>query len=105
MIYPNNEAKSNWDSLITFVLIFTCMVTPYRIAFVENDDLPWKIVNNGIDAMFLLDMILCFLSAYYTDEFELIEDRGEIAKNYIMGWFIIDILAIFPFEHIIHLSE
>lgn len=41
MIYPNNALKSNWDMVVTMVLIFTCMVTPYRIAFVEHDDDFW----------------------------------------------------------------
>lgn len=99
MIYPNNILKGNWDTLITLILIFTCMVTPYRIAFTEDgDDVAWQIVNNSIDVLFLIDMILCFLSAYYTEEFELVEDRKVIAKNYLTGWFVIDFLAIFPFE-------
>ena len=100
MIYPNNEIKSNWDTLITVVLIFTCMVTPYRIAFVEQDSNLWVFINFFIDGLFLIDMVLCFLSAYHTDEFELIEDRIEIAKTYLTGWFLIDLLAIFPFEHV-----
>ena len=90
--------KGNWDGLITLVLIFTCMVTPYRIAFVESDNVEWTVANYTIDFLFLVDMLLCFVSAFYTTEFELIEDRKEIAKSYLMGWFVIDFLAIFPFE-------
>jgi len=29
--------------------------------------------------------------------YEIIDDRKVIAKNYLLGWFIIDVLAIFPF--------
>lgn len=61
--------------MVTVILIFTCMVTPYRIAFVEKDDDIWSLINMSIDGLFLIDMILCFISAYYTDEFELIDDR------------------------------
>ena len=75
MIYPNNDNKSNWDTLITVVLIFTCMVTPYRIAFVDEDSALWVFINYFIDGLFLIDMVVCFLTAFYTDEFELIEDR------------------------------
>ena len=100
MIYPNNSLKGNWDTLVTIVLIFTCMVTPYRIAFVEEDNNLWEFLNLFIDFLFLIDMILCFLTAYYTDEFELIEDRSVIAKNYLTSWFPIDFLAIFPFERV-----
>ena len=34
MLYPEDNFKSYWDFLITNVLIFTCIVTPARIAFV-----------------------------------------------------------------------
>ena len=100
MIYPNDEIKANWDTVITLVLIFTCMVTPYRIAFVDKDSDLWVGLNYSIDGLFLIDMILCFLTAYYTDEFQLVEDRVEIAKSYLAGWFFIDFLAIFPFEKV-----
>lgn len=40
------------------------------------------------------------MTAFYTDEYELIEDRWTIAKNYMLSWFFIDVLAIFPFERI-----
>lgn len=100
MIYPNNVLKSQWDTIITLVLIFTCMVTPYRIAFVENDSSQWAAINIIIDFLFLIDMILCFMAAYYTEDFELVEDRKIIAKSYLMGWFMIDFLAIFPFERV-----
>ena len=98
MIYPNNSFKNNWDMILTVILVFTCLVTPYRIAFSEEDDESWTILNTTIDIMFLIDMILCFLSAYYTDEFELVEDRSIIAFTYLKSWFCIDVLAIFPFE-------
>jgi hypothetical protein len=58
----------------------------------------WEITNHVIDSLFLIDIILSFISAYYTDEYELIEDRWVIARNYIFTWFIIDVLAIIPFE-------
>ena len=98
MIYPNNTIKGNWDMLLTIILVFTCMVTPYRIAFVEFDDEVWTILNTTIDLMFAVDMMLCFLTAFYTEEFELIEDRFMIAFTYSKSWFLIDVLAIFPFE-------
>ena len=51
--------------------------------------------------MFAVDILLCFISAYYTDEYELIDGRWKIAHNYLTGWFAIDVIAIVPFEHMI----
>lgn len=68
MIYPNNDMKANWDALITLCLLFTCMVTPYRIAFsgVEAETTFWIVTNYSIDSMFAIDIILSFITAYYT---------------------------------------
>jgi len=101
MIYPNNSYKKCWDIIVTFALLFTCCVTPYRFAFVQEEPQGWLIINAFIDLMFLADIIFCFISAYYTEEFLLIDERKEIAKNYATGWFFIDTLAIFPFEQIL----
>ena len=77
------------------------MVTPYRIAFSETDPLEWIILNFMIDFTFLIDIIFSFMSAYYTDEFVLVDNRCTIAQNYMMSWFLIDILAIIPFENMV----
>ena len=34
---PDSTFKSNWDLFITIILIFSCMLTPYRIAFVDEE--------------------------------------------------------------------
>lgn len=69
MIYPNNTAKGYWDNIITVALLFTCCVTPYRIAFVEDEPFEWVILNWTLDGMFFIDIWFCYVSAYYTDEF------------------------------------
>ena len=33
IIYPEDTFKSRWDLFLTFVLLGTCIITPYRIAF------------------------------------------------------------------------
>lgn len=54
-----------------------------------------------IDFMFLLDIIIIFNTAYYTDDYDLIDSRKEIACNYLNGWFSIDFIAIIPFDVIL----
>lgn len=45
-------------------------------------------------------MILIFNNAYYDEDFKMIQHRGAIAITYIKGWFLIDLLAIFPISHL-----
>ena len=96
LIYPENRYKSWWDLLMTLVLLVTCIATPYTIAFVIDEPPSLIIFNAIIDALFLMDMILCFVSVYfflsrvyydndhnYDDEMKLIDDRKKITKNYL----------------------
>ena len=52
-----------------FVLIFACLVTPCRIAFVENETPTWIRINKMADLMFLFDILIIFNSAYYDEDF------------------------------------
>lgn len=101
LLYPENEYKAAWDYVVTALLVFTCVVTPYRIAFELEDTLGWLITNYWIDFMFLVDIILNFNLAYYDDDLAIIEDRCEIAKNYATSWLVVDVLAIFPFDAVV----
>ena len=79
------------------LLLFTCMVTPYRIAFSE-DDIAWTFVDYSVDLLFFCDIIVIFFTAFYDDDFVIHESRWVIAKNYVRsGWIFVDVLAIFPF--------
>jgi len=99
LLYPENQNKVNWELFITLILLISCFITPLRIAFGEvTDPVEWQLLNYFIDSMFLVDILVIFNSVLYDDNFELIEDRKLIAFLYLEGWFLIDILAIIPFE-------
>lgn len=102
LLYPEDRAKMHWDLLITLVLVVSCMTTPYRIAFGEVDEpLGWDVLSVVIDSLFLIDIIVIFNSAYYDEEFVIVENRKKIAKAYLSSWFVIDALAIVPFDIIL----
>lgn len=107
VIYPTNEYKNLWDFYILILTLFTCIITPYRLAFfLEYDDpLPWKICNYFVDGSFAVDVILTFFSAYYDGEVAVVDDRGKIAKDYIMSWFVIDTVSVFPFEDVMNSGD
>ena len=46
-------------------------------------------------------MIFSFTTAYTDEDFRVIDDRATIAKGYLRSWFLIDLLAILPFELIL----
>lgn len=98
LIYPEDEFKGVWDVFMAMTLLFTCIATPLRVAFYETDNLQWTIINYIVDFAFFLDIFVSFNSAYYDQDFKIIEQRNEIAYKYFHGWFLLDLLSIFPFE-------
>lgn len=75
MIYPEDPRKANWDLFITIVLVYTCVATPARMAFVHSDPIGWTIIKWLIDFMFLVDIIIIFFSATQDEDFRTIDDR------------------------------
>lgn len=55
-------------------------------------------MNYSVDLLFLFDIIVNFNLATYNEDMEVVENRIEIAKNYLQGWFAIDLVAIIPFD-------
>ena len=98
LLYPEDNIKINWEIFMTIVLLFACLLTPYKISFIPDDDFVWNLVDVITDFLFLIDILVIFNTAYQNENFEMIEDRKLIAKNYLKGWFFIDMFAIIPFQ-------
>lgn len=100
MLYPEDKFLDNWNIFITFILLFTSIVTPLRIAFIESDDLYWIIINAIVDILFFIDIIIIFNTAFYDEDFKTIDDRKAISSDYASTWLFIDVISIIPFEYI-----
>jgi len=81
-------------------LLYTCIEGPYEIAFLDNNDQPWVVINTLVDIAFFFDIFVNFRSAFYDKEFELIDESRAIAKEYMSFWFYIDVLSVIPFDSI-----
>lgn len=95
-----------WDIVMTLVLLGACIMTPLEIAF--SNDIKTSMLDDPvsfcIDLLFLMDIILIMNTAFYNYDMELIQDRKQIFCNYLRGWFVIDFLAIVPFDVILNAS-
>jgi hypothetical protein len=83
------------------MLFFTCLVTPYRLAFYLEaaDPLHWEIINGWVDISFTVDMILMFFTCnMHENGIDVNDNRKDLIKKYLVGWFPIDFLSVFPFE-------
>ena len=81
---------------------YSCIINIILVAFIEAPDPDLKLFNNTfVEAMFYLDFILSFLSGYReSDDDDVVTDLKKIAIKYLQGWFFIDLISVFPFQHI-----
>lgn len=105
VILPDDPFKKKWDLIIAFMLIFTALVSPYRIAFVDVDTLEWTVIETIIDCIFGVDLLLNFFFAYYDNQDDIVDSRKKIAMSYLKGWFFIDLLTILPISQILNTSD
>ena len=91
---------------MTLILLFACIVTPVRISFYSRENgLKWLVIDTVVDFFFLIDMCVIFNTAYYDLDFNIIENRKTIAKEYLRTWFMIDFIAVIPVEFIFGTSN
>jgi len=55
-------------------------------------------MEDVINFIFIVDVAVCFLSAFYDEDNVLIKDRKTIALVYLKSWFLIDLVACIPFD-------
>lgn len=65
VFYPDNDKKEAWDLFMAIILVLTCILTPYNIAFNAVEDFNTKVVNGAIDILFFIDMLIIFNTAIY----------------------------------------
>ena len=87
-----------------FILVGSCFLIPYEIAFPDNKDgsrdMVKMVLDKIFDVFFFIDVILTFYSAVLIEDYSLIDDRKGIAMNYLKGWFTLDILSCIPYGEI-----
>lgn len=80
---PNKPFKKYWSFVILVLLLFTAVITPYTISYVDQADPAWDITMLVIDFVFALDILVNFVSAYHDPEGILITNRMGIMKHYV----------------------
>ena len=90
------------------MLLFTTFAVPYLLAFGEDID-PTKKLDGFqvfdllLDVIFCVDIILSFCTAYSANGIY-VTDLRQISRNYLTGWFWIDVPGSIPVDKIIAYS-
>ena len=100
-IDPKNKYMRYWDIYTICLLVYTAIVTPYEVSFLEPslNVLFW--VNRFVDLSFLFDMVLNFYMGFFDDlQGKWVYDLRIIRKKYLESWFFVDVVSILPFDAI-----
>ena len=98
LIRLDSKFKRYWDHLMTLLILYVAMISPFKISFIEDDDFPWwTYFDYFIDIFFFLDIVFTFFTPYY-NKYELVVSKKKIASNYLSLWFWLDLTSIIPFE-------
>ena len=102
IIHPESKKKSLFDITVLLLVGYSCVINTVLVAYIETPDPGLKLFNDSfVETMFYLDFILSFFTGYReNDDSEIITDYKKIAMRYLVGWFPIDLISIFPFQHI-----
>jgi potassium voltage-gated channel Eag-related subfamily H protein 7 len=98
MVHPNNPLLQKWDLAILFALLFTAVVTPFEVAFLETEINLLFVINRMIDMVFIFDMGKEFNLMYYHENGFLIKSHRLIRRRYLHSWFVIDFVTIIPYD-------
>ncbi|GFY77087.1 potassium voltage-gated channel subfamily H member 8 [Trichonephila inaurata madagascariensis] len=94
--------KTCWDWLILIGTFYVAIVVPYSATFRDTGETPLfnkTIITDVImESIFIIDIILNFRTTYVNKKGEVVADPCSIARNYLRGWFIVDLLAALPFD-------
>ena len=100
VISPRTWYMRRWDLVLLLLLLFTALVTPVEVAFLTTvlfNVLFW--INRSVDAL------LCWISSSTfsspivdPDDGQLIYHHPTIIKEYLRGWFFIDVISVMPFD-------
>lgn len=108
---PDSGKRYIWDFFLVFLLLYVAVAIPIRLAFDQTVALGSAefYIDMLVDIFFLIDIVLNFRTAIisYNEAGQRTRnnDRCDIAKHYLKGWFVIDIVAVLPYSYVELLAD
>ena len=96
---PNSLFRQLWDPIIIFIILYTATYDPYDTCFNLIDPKPGSFVFNMnlfIDVIIGIDILVNFLTPLELENETYDTNLKNIAKSYLSGLFIIDLISCLP---------
>lgn len=97
VLNPEGLFKRIWGILMLILLIYTLLITPYRIAFDDPSLVDsWFWLEISMDFIFIIDIFINSISAYEKPNGTLETSRRKILWKYFKTWFLLDLVGCLP---------
>lgn len=103
VLHPGSPYKFAWDAFLAVLVVYSVVVVPLRIGFKEEASprsaIFWFEVS--IDFVFIIDIVVNCRTAYLTAHGLLEKRPRQIARHYLLSWFVVDVSASIPVDLIL----
>jgi hypothetical protein len=97
VIDENSTFRQVWDACMVLLIMATCVIVPFQLAF-HHQALPFgSQLVYGIDFFFWLDILFNFFTSYRRPG-EKIMEVSQTARHYLRGYFALDLIATLPLD-------
>lgn len=101
LFHPDSKFRTYWYFLVLIAVFYVVTGMPLVLAFSDvNPGSGIFIFETIIDLIFFFDILITLNSAFINSHGELETNRWIVAKNYLTGFFFLDVMAIFPFWYL-----
>jgi hypothetical protein len=97
IINESSRYRIAWESWVLALVITSCLVIPFQIAFKHTLEGAGVYIIYLIDLVFFADIFLNFFTTYRRRGEE-ITDKEKTARHYLRTFFFVDLLANLPFD-------
>lgn len=96
MIKPDSKFKKFWTIMLIFLLLYTAIVMPYKIALIDDDNDFFLVLDTTIDFLFMFDILVNLNSPIEEATGNYNYHRKMVVIKYLKSWFFVDIIACLP---------
>ena len=100
VIREDSPARTAWDVAILALIVATCVLIPYQVAFQHRVNVAGSVFVYAIDLFFLFDIFLNFRTSYRHRGLD-VTDRSQITSRYLRTFFTIDLIAVLPLDALV----
>jgi Ion transport protein len=105
VVYPEMLLYKLHILMMLLIMVYLIIFFPLDLAFnLDNTDPILATIDTSISIYFGIDILVSFLTAYEQDGVVVVSNK-KIARNYLLKWFIVDLITVIPLDMIFQLEN